>query len=604
MSVDATFSDAIVGLVNLPALVEPLRSAGYTVVTGADLKEASAEFDRASARFGGAFPLIVRIDRSPGLRAWLARRVSTLGVSAAGVGTDDPELMAAFSDAKHFGSTPLLAEVLSGVGVSTAGLSRAGLADARIEGDSGRVFFEVEESHGPDWGGDEDPNGWALEAADSGPVAVEAVEAPADAPAQVAVEGPPLVDEAPTAVRPMAATSAGLTSASGPTSTPTPAESVQLVQPVQPVRPVQPVPPVHPVTPAQPVQVQRPEPLRPAAPAQPPVQPPAPAQFPAQPVQHATPVSPSAHTAAPFDDFGFGGGTGYGRGGHVIVVAGAKGGIGKSTLATSLAQHAGRAGLRVILIDANFGQSDQTTVLRLPPTVPSIYHAVVNGGDITAALLSPERIGQERGDLNSPDRVRFALLAGPFEKHANPAIVTPAAYLSAVDQARRIADLVVIDTQIVEADRTAPMVTDFMVPLLQAGAWCLALSDESKSGLVNLIGMLTQFAGRNITADRVLVMLNKLPPRHQVNMRAIEEKANRFGTFLGAAGMDLAVHRFQNEGRLVDNLSTLSVLLDAALHRVTGRDDFTPRPGLNTATPDQAAAPTRKPRWWRRGARR
>ena len=71
---------------------------------------------------------------------------------------------------------------------------------------------------------------------------------------------------------------------------------------------------------------------------------------------------------------------------------------------------------------------------------------------------------------------------------ADDEAITPELYLSVVAHALTHYDLVVVDTQIIEAvDRTG-MVNRFVVPLLRAGARGLAITDSSSAGISFLHG--------------------------------------------------------------------------------------------------------------------
>ncbi len=83
-------------------------------------------------------------------------------------------------------------------------------------------------------------------------------------------------------------------------------------------------------------------------------------------------------------------------------------------------------------------------------------------------------------------------------------------YRRVIDYARANADLVVIDTQIVEAFDTSGLVDGLVVPLLSEGAWGLGVADQSAAGFDNLARRLFHFAEAGVNSFRLMVAFNRL----------------------------------------------------------------------------------------------
>jgi hypothetical protein len=278
-----------------------------------------------------------------------------------------------------------------------------------------------------------------------------------------------------------------------------------------------------------------------------------------------------------------------------------------------------------LLVDSNFVQPGQGVSFGLPEDVKTIYDVVVNrNNDLADGLLTPAEIEQHRGPQPVP--VRYGLLCGPPEGHANLDIVTPELHIEMVEQARRAVTntgIVVVDTQITERDYTKPMVSRFLMPLLQQrGTWHVTLSDESAEGLSFLMGLLGHCRNVGVPAERTLVMVNKVPPEATFNESAYERAINTgrtpdrrpiaangepLGTYVGSIGQDNAIHRSINARQPTADIPTFTPLLDAVLSQVTGREDWFhshlahqpqhsgPPQGWN---PTMAQTPQKK--WWQR----
>lgn len=184
--------------------------------------------------------------------------------------------------------------------------------------------------------------------------------------------------------------------------------------------------------------------------------------------QHSTPVTlPTPRRLAP-----------------VIVVFSAKGGVGKTTFALTLAQTATTTleRLRVCLIDANVGQGDITVNLGLKPTnAPTIADGAFTGNH-RAAILTPGAVNEVRG--NSVGKIGFAtVLAPPPGQRQNS---WGKNYTKTIHHARTISDLVVIDTRVLDAIDDS-LFDDAILPLLgERDVYTLGISTSNHASLINL----------------------------------------------------------------------------------------------------------------------
>jgi cellulose biosynthesis protein BcsQ len=276
----------------------------------------------------------------------------------------------------------------------------------------------------------------------------------------------------------------------------------------------------------------------------------------------------------------------------VVFVFSGKGGVGKTSVALGLAQRAGTR-LRVVLVDANRGQGDIRTYLRLArSTLPTIW-AAATAGDPARAIVPPEVVNAARHQRLQD--LTFGLVMAPHGDQVDPRTVTPAAYRSVLDAAACRADLVVVDTQIVEDGvDTTGLIDELLIPSLRAGGWAVAVADTSSAGLTNTLERVRALHAAGIPPDRLMSVLSRVPAGFtDRQITAVAELFGRHTTFLGHVPDSAALQSAINLGRIEHADPGLSGVLDAALLRVTGDPAYQP-----------AAAPGRPRRWPLRIGRR
>ncbi len=252
--------------------------------------------------------------------------------------------------------------------------------------------------------------------------------------------------------------------------------------------------------------------------------------------------------------------------GQVVVSWAAKGGTGKTSASCSLAQHAAERGLRVILIDANMGQGDIRTYLRIGmASLPSVYNYAVTG-DIRQTLISPVTLTEARDLKQTP--LRFGLITAPPAHLADESVVTPEVYMRLVADARAMCDLVVIDTQIVEAKDSSGMVDRFLLPLLASGAWGMCSTDVSSSGVTNTLSRLKKFAAHGVPRERQLSFLNRVPNNLSFYQDGLAAAISEHSVFLGVCYADTAIPERQNAGGLPVEVPQFAKFMGAVLGNV------------------------------------
>jgi len=265
----------------------------------------------------------------------------------------------------------------------------------------------------------------------------------------------------------------------------------------------------------------------------------------------------------------------------MIISLAAKGGVGKTSSATFLAQRAAEVGgLKVVLIDMNRGQGDIRKFLRLiGAPLPSMYDAAVRR-DPRVAIITPDRLTAARHVRL--DNLGFALAMAPPETMLDTDQVNAGVYRDVIEEARTVADLVIVDTQIVEAVDTSGLIDDVVIPALAKDAWALAISDVSMASVDNLKSRLTAFAEAGVPPDRVMFTVNRMSPGAVFNPEALADVFRHATTrvplahYVGAVAHDQAIADGMNIGGIEHNLPSIAPMLDTVLFRVTGLEAFDP----------------------------
>lgn len=259
--------------------------------------------------------------------------------------------------------------------------------------------------------------------------------------------------------------------------------------------------------------------------------------------------------------------------GELIVDYSGKGGVGKSTTSLRLATIAADAGLKVILIDGNAAQGDLRTYMKLHRSnLPTIYDAAF--GDVSKAVLRPDVINENREP--SLGKVNFAFVAAAPDELYDKDVVTDAVYGQVIDYCRQHADLVILDTQIVEAADRSGVVDDIILPALVQDGWGIGISDMSSPGVNNLNHRLHKFIQSGVPTERLMVLLNRVPEKQVAGATKADQYFNGRATFLGVVEEDFQVSSDMNAGRMEVSNINLNAALNQALYTITGNEAFAP----------------------------
>lgn len=295
-----------------------------------------------------------------------------------------------------------------------------------------------------------------------------------------------------------------------------------------------------------------------------------------QPVQQAPAfVEPPAYTAPRLEVPQ----TFAGPRAKIVASFAGKGGVTKTTSALLMGKKAADARLRTVVIDMDKGQDNVAAYMRLrSASVPTIFDAVAAGRP-EAALVTPDQYGKYRHE--AAGRLDFAVVFGPGNEHAsNHPSLTSDVYRQVIDFAAANADLVILDTQILKADRSASrLFYDVVAPLLVEEAWGVGITDQSRAGLEDLENRLKELQkNEGLTRDRMLIMAANTTGFNQTQAESFSRRFRAYGDFIGATSSDDAFKAQLNVGRIDADSPAVSATMDAILHRVTGNEAFAPKP--------------------------
>ena len=256
-----------------------------------------------------------------------------------------------------------------------------------------------------------------------------------------------------------------------------------------------------------------------------------------------------------------------------------KGGVTKTTSALLMAKKAADARLRTVVVDMDKGQDNVAAYMRLrSASVPTIFDAVAAGRP-EAALVTPDQYGKYRHE--AAGRLDFAVIFGPGNEHAsNHPSLTSDVYRQVIDFAAANADLVILDTQILKADRSASrLFYDVVAPLLVQEAWGVGITDQSRAGLEDLENRLKELQkNEGLGRDRMLIMAANTTGFNQTQAESFSRRFRAYGDFIGATSADDAFKAQLNVGRIDADSPAVSATMDAILYRVTGNEAFAPKP--------------------------
>ena len=259
--------------------------------------------------------------------------------------------------------------------------------------------------------------------------------------------------------------------------------------------------------------------------------------------------------------------------GKVISVTVAKGGAGKSTLTTNLGVFAAiqlrKAGKRVVVVDANWQQSDVSNIISM--FSPNIRDIADNPQDITK-----ERIEQYLVDAPGAGPCRF-LLGPSTVNEASPTYITPRLFSNVTRVLRGLFDYIIVDTPVSEYHHS--LFTNFV---LKESDFILSPINPDNSTVVNAHKWLEEvclsplMGGAGYDPDRVGYVVNRASDEVGYSTDQIRADMGPKFRFLGQIDNDPRWQRAANAGELMvlSNDPNINLNFAAVLYNVTGEEVF------------------------------
>jgi MinD-like ATPase involved in chromosome partitioning or flagellar assembly len=252
-----------------------------------------------------------------------------------------------------------------------------------------------------------------------------------------------------------------------------------------------------------------------------------------------------------------------------IFVWAAKGGVNKTSTALQLAHRAAEAGYRVWLVDMNRGQGGIRSALRVPDLAP-IRSALdaARVGDPAQAFVKPAELQQHRAA--SLDPIKFGVVLAPPRAEADPSQVPYTAYRQIIEHARAHGDLVIVDTQTVEAIDISGLIDNVMVPAMIVNAHGVAVTEPGKESVDNIHAALSRYRLRGLTSDRQLLVVSRTNKFTDADAQAVAGKFAGLAHFVGSTAYSDEVKNQLDSGRVTSDEPAVRPLLNAVLRQVTG----------------------------------
>jgi Mrp family chromosome partitioning ATPase len=250
-----------------------------------------------------------------------------------------------------------------------------------------------------------------------------------------------------------------------------------------------------------------------------------------------------------------------------------KGGVNKTSLSLQLAHRAAEKGLRVWLVDMNRGQGGIRSMLRIADDAPvrSAFDAA-RFADPSKALVLPDEA--QRFRATTLEQLKFGIVLAPPRAEADPGQASYSVYRQIIEHARANGDLVIVDTQTVEATDTSGLIDNVMLPMMVADSYGVAITEFGKESVDNLRAAFGMFGARGLPRDRQMLVVTRVKDFTENDAAGVDRKFHDFANFAGTTAHSDVVKEQFDRGRIISDDPAVRPLLDTVLRRVTGDPRF------------------------------
>ncbi|MHB8571386.1 MAG: response regulator [Candidatus Dormibacteria bacterium] len=196
--------------------------------------------------------------------------------------------------------------------------------------------------------------------------------------------------------------------------------------------------------------------------------------------------------------------------GHLVVVLGAKGGSGKTSMAVNIAAELARdPSERCVLVDLNLEFGSVHAMLDLPPDVTL--------SELAAADLP--KITDEELDQMLPHHSSGVRVVPSVGRPGESELIRDEALAAVVGRLRRSYDHVVIDGR--------PSFRSFMLDLWETADSLVVTCPPEVISVGVTTGLLRAFASVDVAADKVLLVLDEVSPSNRLSTAQVERTLGR-----------------------------------------------------------------------------
>ncbi len=182
------------------------------------------------------------------------------------------------------------------------------------------------------------------------------------------------------------------------------------------------------------------------------------------------------------------------RAGHIIVVYSPQGGVGCTTLSTSLAAGLMREGIRVLLVDADLQFGDVGVFLNLQAQ-STLVDLIPNADDLDTDFFENIVVTHDSG---------LKVLLGPARpEFAEEVVGTPGATSKILDKIRGNYDFVIVDT--------GTHLDEVLLSLMDLATRIILVGTPTLSSVKNIRFVMDLFDQLDYPQDKTLLVLNRIP---------------------------------------------------------------------------------------------
>lgn len=287
----------------------------------------------------------------------------------------------------------------------------------------------------------------------------------------------------------------------------------------------------------------------------------------------------------------------------MIIASGAKGGIGKTTLARQMAITAAAHGYRTVLIDGDLGQANVPKFLKMDTrgyNVPTMSDFALGGASLEEIVITSDVMDDLRPENATPMPDKLSVVLAPDADDLNVNSVTAAHYVQVIADVRERFDMVIFDGQIMKTTDEFKLTATLIIPEVRDnGAFFLGLADDSTSALEDLVNRIGTMVEHGVDRRRILVTMNNVAPLRAATRRIDEQLQRkihgRIGIYVGIINNDHQVWSRMIAGEPDLHNKQIDQVVYQTLYRATGYEKFDRQFDTDTVEPDQRSSSEKKP---------